>query len=298
MAARARRALAPLRQRGALAVVLTGGLTPEEAMRRVIAACLEQIEANAPGALRSENPEFVHQMRVALRRMRSAWRFFTGTSAPIAQLQFGRTARSLARALGDQRDWDVFVENQLPGLALPEASRRLAFVFKRAARERVRALISAPGYREFVAGMAAWLATPGRHAGEPALRAYSSSRLKRLHRSAMRDADRFLKLDDAARHRARIRVKRVRYAIEALGALFDTAAVKAYSDALGGLQALLGEITDIDAARDMLEGLDLDRTQRIAARRQLRRRKAALIRQAPKRFAKVRRSAGFWKNKQ
>lgn len=221
MTARARRATAPLEPRGALAIVLTGDLTPEEAMRRVVAACLEQIESNAPGVLASENPEFVHQMRVALRRMRSAWRFFTGTSVASAKMQFGNAARLLARVLGDQRDWDVFVDTQLPKLALPDATRSLVADCKRAARERVRTLIASPAYAEFVSGVSAWLARPGRHDGKPARTEYSRERLRRLHRSAMRNADRFLNLGDGARHQARIRVKRVRYPVEAVGALFD-----------------------------------------------------------------------------
>lgn len=46
------------------------------ALRAIVSACSEQFQRNEPGALASDDPEYVHQMRVAMRRLRSALRAF------------------------------------------------------------------------------------------------------------------------------------------------------------------------------------------------------------------------------
>ena len=86
-------------------MALHNGLTPGAALRRVAVSCLQQLEANAPGALTSADPEYVHQMRVALRRLRSAMRLFDDTFAQCARKRFD-TGRDLGGGvegfLGDE----------------------------------------------------------------------------------------------------------------------------------------------------------------------------------------------------
>ena len=105
-------------------------------------------------------------------------------------------------------------------------------------------------------------------------------------------------MPNKARHAVRIDVKRLRYAVDATGVLFNARAVKRYTAALAALQQLLGDLTDINMACMMLRSLGLDEAALAGAQGALRAREVALLIAAPLRFAKVQAAAGFWKRKQ
>src|SRR5215471_19011986 len=89
--------------------VVGKSMTPGEAFRAVCAVCVRHIEANRPGTLAAADPEYLHQMRVALRRMRTAFEAFEGAVPEEVASQLIGELRWLARALGRARDWDVFI---------------------------------------------------------------------------------------------------------------------------------------------------------------------------------------------
>jgi len=109
--------------RGAAAVKLRDDMTPSQAMGRIAAECLDQIARNAAvlaevdteGVYRAGNSEHVHQLRVGVRRLRSAWKLFDGWIAPVpdAMLQGVRTHFA---AFGANRDQDVLNETVAPAL--------------------------------------------------------------------------------------------------------------------------------------------------------------------------------------
>lgn len=300
----------------ATSAALHNALTPEAALRRVAAYCLLQLEANAPGALTSTDPEFVHQMRVALRRLRSAMRLFDDTSARRARKRLGPQLRELGRVLGEQRDWDVFIGSMLPSLGLPAAVRARALRRRSAARIQVRVLLAAPAHAKLLRALVAWLERPvaeanakaakasGKKSGSkilpqavmPVLADYARPRLARLRRRVKRGAKRFPDLNQEAWHRVRIDVKRLRYAVDAFGALFEPMAVRRYTAALEAAQDLLGSLTDINTARAMLGTLGLGDAALAGAQRVLQEREAGLLAQAPACFAGMQAVEGFWKN--
>lgn len=87
--------------------------TPVEAFRTIALACLEHFQRNEAGLLAGGEAEFIHQARVALRRLRSALKLF----APVLPTDFiaayGQSWRT-SPAPGEARDWDVFREETLP----------------------------------------------------------------------------------------------------------------------------------------------------------------------------------------
>ena len=86
--------------RGAAAIKLREDMSPPQAMGAIAAECLDQIARNAAvlaevdteGVYRAGNSEHVHQLRVGVRRLRSAWKLFDGWIAPVpdAMLQQAR----------------------------------------------------------------------------------------------------------------------------------------------------------------------------------------------------------------
>ncbi|HEY0294082.1 MAG TPA: CYTH and CHAD domain-containing protein [Bordetella sp.] len=109
--------------RGASGVVLDPAMDAPAAMAAIAAECIEQIACNAAalaevdtlGVYQAGNSEHVHQLRVGMRRLRSAWRLFNGWIAPPpAALLEGMRAHFAA--FGANRDQDVLEETVAPML--------------------------------------------------------------------------------------------------------------------------------------------------------------------------------------
>ncbi|MCA1978290.1 MAG: CHAD domain-containing protein, partial [Thiobacillus sp.] len=102
----------------------------EDSFAAICQACLAHFQANLPGVLYSlpaaaqgevrpvppeDDIEYVHQARVALRRLRAALRLYRREFALPPELLAG--LRTLAGALGPARDWDVLCTETLPAIA-------------------------------------------------------------------------------------------------------------------------------------------------------------------------------------
>src|SRR5512134_3267497 len=84
--------------------------TPSEAFRAIFGAALTQAGANARGVAYGHDPEYLHQMRVGLRRLRSALLAFRELVPKKAVKPLAERLRALMPDLGAARDWDVFSE--------------------------------------------------------------------------------------------------------------------------------------------------------------------------------------------
>ncbi|HSD62075.1 MAG TPA: CYTH and CHAD domain-containing protein, partial [Burkholderiales bacterium] len=145
----------------------TVGLAPEtavnEAFKAIIRACLVQLQANEDGMLEGRDPEYLHQMRVALRRLRSALGMFRAVLPREALEPPAQELKWLAGRLGPARDWDVFLGETLPRVAAPagaagiEAFRPAAEACRRRAVELARDAVQSPRYQELLLSLGAWL---------------------------------------------------------------------------------------------------------------------------------------------
>ena len=104
----------PLKPFKAKATTISADMQPVEAFRSIALGCLEHFQRNEQGLLHDGDPEFIHQARVALRRLRSAIKLFSPVLPPEFVSTYGQTWRTLASALGDARNWDVFLGEILP----------------------------------------------------------------------------------------------------------------------------------------------------------------------------------------
>lgn len=244
----------PARARPARAAAVDIAEVPDarEAARRIVAACLAQAQANEEGVLHSADIEFVHQMRVALRRLRSAQRLFRDTLAPEERALFADDLRWAAATLGRCRDWDVFVTQALPPLLAahgdPMAAR--AFLARARARQRqvrqeTREALLCARYGRLMIRLARWCAshTPP-PPGTPPPKAFASACLRRGARRIRTAEAGFAHAPPAARHALRIEVKRQRYAAEFLASLFREAAVARHVKRLARAQESLGLAND------------------------------------------------------
>lgn len=231
---------------------------PLEAFRRIAAACLAQFQANALGA-GAADPEFVHQMRVALRRLRSALRTFRPVLPAGFEAAVVPPLRDLATALGEARDWDVLAEDIVAPVrqAFPDDARLAALALaverrRQAARRDVQTALDGRAAALALLDFNARLHRAPAPAGEETLAAFAARRLGRLRRKALALAQAAQDADPARLHALRIGVKRLRYAIEFFAPLHRG---RRPGDALATLTALqdsLGALNDLSRAGPLL----------------------------------------------
>lgn len=249
--------------RKAAASALRAEDTPPGAFHHIALSCIAQLEANEAGVQRWDDPEYIHQMRVALRRLRSAVRVFSPVIAPQTEKTMHESLRRLGSALGSARDWDVVVDEVLAPVVQTFADdKRVEGLHQRAlakrdeARAAARAALADAEYGrimlELIASLQQMRAGPAGQ-GDGDLRSFAQRRLRKLKRRVGRAAERAAGLEVSALHALRIAVKRLRYALEFFAPLYPRAAVKRELRRLTRLQQDLGLINDLANAGPRLE---------------------------------------------
>ncbi len=240
----------------------------EEGLQDVLAHCVNHWLANHAAVLDGGDTEGVHQMRVAMRRMRSALTILKSALPPGDRQWLQREAKFVIGALGSARDWDVFSDELLRPImdARPEDAglKVLAAAVdeqRRRAYDRARATLRSPRYLSFVLELGAWLDGRGwrGRGGEAGLRRplidLAGEVLQTRHRQAMKLGRKFERLSDDALHRLRISLKKLRYSTEFFTSLYDGERTRDYLTSLRRLQDDLGHLNDVAVAESRLADL-------------------------------------------
>jgi inorganic triphosphatase YgiF len=228
--------------------------------RAVVRSCLDQVLANASViAAGDADDEAVHQLRVGLRRLRTAWRelgAWRGALGPAWEAP----ATEVFRALGAYRDRRIVAaslrrrlaeagspEPALPAPATAEVIDPVAVVrgkaFQHALLDLTAYLLgAAPDAPENGA------ASDDKRAREARPADVIGRRLARLHARLRHDAKRFESLAGLERHRVRKRLKRLRYLSELVAPLHKRGRVDRFLDALAPAQDELGRYMDLVVA--------------------------------------------------
>ncbi len=269
-------AVAP-RPRKARPVLLTHGLSAGAALRRIAAECIAQMQANEAGILGGRDPEYLHQFRVGLRRLRSCLDIVGVAVGKEAVAPLADELRWLGAALGPARDWDVFAAETLARLAreFNVAEDLQAFLarcaaIRRAHAEVARAAVASPRYTTLLLVLGESFArddlaalrrpTPGGGAAPDAAAAalsapvgeFAASVLDKRHRRLRKRGGGVPDAPAAERHRVRIDAKKLRYAAEFFASLYPPKRVRRYVDALEDLQDILGALNDAAVAERLL----------------------------------------------
>lgn len=234
----------------------------ERAMLSVLHACLAQVEGNVFGFLHATNPEYLHQLRVGLRRMRSALRTFESLGEREVFRALSGQLKTLMQGLGATRDWDVLCVQLARAKGKNEPSHahlmRRASARRTAARNQARTLVGSTAFQLTLLGALRWMhEMPWRIRPEETARLgrYAAHVLVRLERKLSRQGEGIEWSDEAQRHRLRIRVKRLRYACEPFAELFGQSRMRRYLERLEVLQDILGDLNDIAVGRRLLTEL-------------------------------------------
>lgn len=247
----------PLTAVKALPVPTNAAMSSIEAFRLIVLSCLNHLQNNEAGVCRSDEPEFVHQARVAIRRLRSAIRLWQPRLPEAFVTRFDPLWQELANKLGDTRNWDVFLAETLPALAdaLPgrvEVERLSSHARRRCANSRKAsrsALKSAAYSRLLIDFSAATRSLPDDAAGS--LTRFVPRCLDKRAKRVKECAAAALGTDDAARHRLRVAFKQLRYAVEFFTPILTGPVLANYHQSASDLQDLLGRLNDLAVASQL-----------------------------------------------
>ncbi|QVN22375.1 CHAD domain-containing protein [Burkholderia pyrrocinia] len=247
-------------------VDLAGIRTQRAALFALSGDITAQWLGNEGGVLERDDPEFVHQMRVALRRLRTLMRFFPLFADRQWRDTLGVDLHWLAALLGTVRDWDVFSTESLPALIAADdgggadwnGTLDAARAQSKAARVELRQALHSARYARLTLGWLEWLsalALPPAEGGDaPSLRRHATKRVRRLF-GHLYASPSLASLDTAARHQVRIDAKRLRYALEFFASLASRRTRNETVKTLARVQSVLGEANDTMIALQHLEQL-------------------------------------------
>jgi CHAD domain-containing protein len=243
----------------------------EDAAVCVFSAALDHFEANIPVFLGAQSAESVHQMRVALRRLRAAMGLFRGALSGETLETARDRARSLGSTLGDARNRDVFHDmlSQGPGPALggdDPSLRALLDALERRRAVAYRVARDAVGGKETEVFLADFRKAIASRDWEPALGAadegsavdFAREALTRLRKRVLKKSKNLAERSPEERHQARIALKKARYGAEFFESLFDRRAAADFSATLAKMQDRLGAFNDMAMAGRLLDDIDRD----------------------------------------
>jgi triphosphatase len=260
----------PVAPRKAGAPVFAATATVESVARDVLRDCFAQIAENMVVVAASDAIEGPHQLRVGLRRLRTAFSVFGPSLGTDAFTSLGATARRLGQIVGALRDLDVLVEEVVAGqaelgldAAALEALTAALEPRRKSVRAEVRATLAAPESVGFLFDLAqmiearGWISpsdyTQTERLAAPILaeaRTILGKRLAKVRKRGRKPE----KLNAEELHELRKELKKLRYAADMLSPIFAARRVEGHLKALRRLQDTFGSLNDAAMAREILSG--------------------------------------------
>jgi len=252
-------------------VVLKRKMTSAQAFQRVGASCLQHLMANETIVRHAPEADAVHQMRVALRRLRAAITLFKAVVEDEQRDPIRAELKWMANVLGEARDLDVYITKVLEPAqdehSNDEGYQNLLAEYRKRrdeAYQMVQETIASPRFINGVLETAAWIeagnwlrdgSKPVRKRRDQPVAALAEEELGRRWKKIIKQGRNLVELDPEERHQVRIEIKKLRYATEFFESLFKGGGAKkrkrAALSTLEALQETLGELNDIAVGAHM-----------------------------------------------
>lgn len=251
-------------------VPLDPEMNAAQAFQAVAFACLRQMRLNETVLLSRRDVEALHQLRVSLRRLRSAFSLFGSVIEDRRIPALKAELKRQSEPFGHARNLDVYLGKTLPrererrpdetGLLILE---RHLETERAAAHEAVRAVLESHAWRDLLLDLVAWIEAgpwlgpdnPNADLRDGAAPTFATAELERRRRQVKKRGRHLADLDPEARHGVRIAAKKLRYGAEFFAALYDgKKAAKRHThfvEALADLQDHLGDLNDIATAHTL-----------------------------------------------
>ena len=235
---------------------LSADHTCAEALGLIVQSATSQIVANRLAVLETDDPAAAHQLRIGLRRLRSALRAFRPLADTPALRDLEGHAQALARTVGELRDADVLIEEIYAPVAglnrddigLPRL-REALLTHRQRVRGRVRVALEGEQWPVLQLHLALWPSTvEGAEKLSTPVAKFARAALKRRWRKVADSGERLDELTSEQRHAMRKDLKTLRYTAEFFASLYPRQATRKFIKEIRTLQEVFGYLTDIVAA--------------------------------------------------
>ncbi|MGC2047041.1 MAG: CHAD domain-containing protein [Gallionella sp.] len=239
--------------------------TLAEIQQSLIWSCLQHFQGNLRGAMAGDDAEYLHQMRVALRRLRVVLRMTEKLHADEQLSALNREVAALCVALGRIREWDVFIAQTLQPMCARMADHAgLQALLAVSIRQRDACHAAMHGEQQarelqrLILRFAIWM--HGQYWQQqlqamPRAHDFATSRLRKLSKRFDRSAQHLDTLNAPHLHALRILAKKLRYTSEFFSGLYDGKKARSFLAALSEVQDVLGQINDIAVNHRLLDEL-------------------------------------------
>ena len=241
-------------------VLLKPKMTSAEVMHRLGRSFVDQLRANEAAVFAGTDPEGVHQMRIAVRRLRASLGIFSLLIDTEFQAFLKTELQWLQRVLGPARDLDVFILETLSPLQAQFDGERglelLAVVADHARKEAYATTLRVLGQRRYtrlLLRLDLWLdggglAPTDEHPRKDALQRpvikFARNTLKRRARKLLCLGDKYDGLKTEELHAVRLEAKKLRYASEFMMSLYPKKLARKYISRVAAIQDTLGTLND------------------------------------------------------
>ena len=227
-----------------------------KALSSMLESAVRQVQVNRRAVLESDDPEAAHQLRIGLRRLRSAlWalRPFVDRSSLRA---FEQSARDIGRHVGKLRDTDVLISGvHAPAEAAVADKAGFAELHqalmrnREAERDDVRRVLSGSQWSKLQFYLTLWPRTLVDIDGaNKSITKHARNVLAKAWKKPAKLGRHLDSLDSAQRHEMRKALKKLRYQAEFMAPLFDERDGKQFIRQLKALQDVFGYVNDVRIA--------------------------------------------------
>ena len=232
-------------------------LTVGQAFAATVQECVRHFRLNQALIIAERDPEALHQARVAMRRLRTAFALFRPVIRRRSQTRLKAELRDFLKPFGTARNLDVFLASHGEDLGWSDR-RKLDTARSESYRQVVEALKS-PRTREMMVDLVAWTVSDDWQkagAGRP-IGKFAAGRLDRAWKKVRAGGSHLHDLEEKQLHRLRIDIKELRYSVEFLASLYRTKKVRKFASSLEAMQECLGLIHDDMVSRQIMADYDL-----------------------------------------
>ena len=227
-------------------------------------SCMVHLQANEAGFLAGRDPEYLHQVRVAMRRLRACFSLFKTALPESTFARILERLREESKVLGEARDWDVFVHEMLQALRTRRGNEAAVASFQRrcirlgrAHVRKARAAVASTAWQRLWLEFGKLLAEGAWMREQMALtlplEQFAAGMLQQRAAAVKKRGKQLHELDVPARHQLRIAAKKLRYAVEFFSMLYPRRRVQPYVQSLAAMQDVLGGLNDAATQLRLLE---------------------------------------------
>jgi inorganic triphosphatase YgiF len=232
-----------------------------KALSSMLDSAVRQVLVNRRAVLETDDPEAAHQLRIGLRRLRSALRALRPLADRSSLHAFERSARDIGRCVGMLRDADVLISGihaPVEGAATDKtgfAELHEALVRNREAkRDDVRQVLSGSQWTKLQLYLTLWPRTLEEVDGlKKPITKHARRVLAKAWKKPAKLGRQLDSLDSAQRHEMRKALKKLRYQAEFMAPLFNKRERKQFIHQLKALQDVFGYINDVRMAPHLVE---------------------------------------------